>query len=295
MTSTSSSRGLAAPARSVLFALLCACSSPGAPRGSAEPVYTALDDMERDANRIAWTPAKPVEGALPGRWVSYADVQCERLEPRPEWADGGSAFSHGELSEAHETLAGELSRRAARLRTTEELVNTWGAGMGFQFSEPPLGTDTILVNRPCNGGTPDLEYPAAPVDLREYSGLVFWAKASETGATTLLVQFQDANTDPRGGACDPTPNSAAACYNGFGVMLELEDSFERYEVAFSDLAQDPLWGHRPKPSRFDTEHVYGLYFQVDTPGGTCEQTIRCLGEPILEFDLFIDDLYFVKR
>jgi hypothetical protein len=252
--------------------------------------------MEGAGGRIAWTPENPALDALPGRWVSYADVQCERLEPIPEWAEGGGGFSHGALPEAHETLGGELSRHAARLRTTDDIVNTWGAGMGFQFSEPPLDGDGTLVNRPCTNGTERVEYPAAPADLREYSGIVFWAKARrDAGATTLLVQFQDENTDPRGGVCDPTPNSPNACHNGFGALLELTDSFVRYELDFSVLTQNPLWGHHPEPSVFDTERVYGLYFQVDTPGGTCEPPIVCLGRPILAFDLWVDDIYFVKR
>jgi hypothetical protein len=292
MTSISSSHSFAACA---LGALLVACSGPDEPP-AADPAYTRIDDMEGGTGRIAWTPENPTQGALPGHWVSYADIQCERLEPMPEWAEGGDVFSYSALPEAHETLGGEPSAHAARLRTTEELYNTWGAGMGFQFSEPPPGTDTTLVNRPCTNAMQRVEYPAAPVDLREHSGIVFWAKASaEAGATTLLVQLQDTNTDPRGGVCDPTPNSAEACHNGFGALLELSDSFVRYELDFSELAQNPLWGHRPKPSVLDAEHVYGLYFQIDTPGGTCIPPIVCLGEPVLSFDLWIDDLYFVKR
>jgi hypothetical protein len=254
--------------------------------------------MEGTTGRIEWTSRAAAPQTQPGRWISYADQQCDDLVPTPEWAPDGAWSYEPLLVEAHETFAGVTSENAARLHTIAALDNTWGAGMGFMFSEPPADASTMLVTRPCTlGMARDLVYPAAPVDLSGYSGIVFWAKAvQDLESATVLVQFQDANTDPRGGVCDPTPNSTNACYNGFGVVLTLTDSFERYVVDFSDLAQNPLWGYRPQPSVVDLEFVYGLVFQVDTPGGTCVPPIVCPGElPRLTFDIWIDDLYFVER
>jgi hypothetical protein len=273
----------------------CACSAdpPGPPQ---KTTYMKIDDMEGTTGRIEWASPAAAPQAQPGRWISYADTQCDDLVPTPEWADG--AWSHAALLIPHETLPGFTSETAARLHTTAPLVNTWGAGMGFMFSEPAADATTMLVTRPCTLGMQrDLEYPAEPVDLSAYTGLAFWARAAQDmESTTVLVQFQDVNTDPRGAVCDPTPNSTNACYNGFGVVLTLTDSFERYVVDFSDLAQNPLWGYRPQPSVIDLELVYGLVFQVDTPGGTCVPPIVCPGElPQLTFDIWIDDLYFVDR
>jgi len=278
---------------------LPACSDEQPPPVAAPPTYTLIDDMERSSGRIAWTPENAVPDALPGRWVSYADVQCENLEPVPEWAaDGSEAWSHASLDEPLETLPGVVSEHAARLRTIAPLDNTWGAGMGFEFSEPPFGTDPARVTRPCSNGTDrELDYPAAPVDLSDYTGLVFWGQANhDAGSTSVLVQFQDSNTDPRGKICNPVPGSPDECYNGFGVVLELGDSIARYDIDFAELEQNPLWGHHPEPSIFDREHVYGLVFQIDTPGGVCQPPNVCLGgPPKLTFDVWIDDLYFVKR
>lgn len=271
-----------------------ACSAN--PPLRSEPTYTKIDDMEGTTGRIEWASAHAAPETLPGRWISYADQQCDALVPTPEWAPDG-AWSYEPLLEAHETLAGVTSESAARLRTTAPLDNTWGAGMGFMFAEPPADESTMLVTRPCTlGMARDLVYPAAPVDLSRYSGIVFWARgARDLESATVLVQFQDANTDPRGSVCDPTPNSANACYNGFGVVLELGEAFERYEVDFSDLEQNPNWGYRPRPSVIDLEHVYGLVFQVDTPGGVCMEPNVCIDPPLLTFDIWIDDLYFVDR
>ena len=278
----------------VLSVQLFGCSSPEP--GEPNPAtYVKIDDMEGTSGRIEWTPENGDPDALPGRWVSYADTQCENLSPVPEWAPDG-AWSYAELPEEHETLEGTTSNHAARLRTTAALVDTWGAGMGFQFSEPPLGTDETRVTRPCTAGMQrDLDYPAAAIDLSRYSGLVFWGMARrQAGSATLLVQFQDVNTDPRGNVCVPVPGNPDECYNGFGVVLELDDTLRRYTLNFTDFTQDPTWGYRPMPSVMDFEHVYGLVFQMDTPGGACPPN-ECVDPNELRFDVWIDDLYFVER
>jgi hypothetical protein len=275
-----------------------ACSEEKTP-DAAPPSFVLVDDLEGTTGRIAWQPETTTLDALPGRWISYADIQCNDLSPVPEWApDGSGAWHTTEHAEPVETMPGVVSQSAARLVTNAALVNTWGAGMGFEFYEPPPGTETTLVTRPCSGGArPDLEYPALAVDLSEYSGLVFWGMANpDAGTTKVLVQFQDANTDPRGNVCDPTPESIEACYNGFGVRLELSDELTRYEIDFSKLRQNPLWGYHPAEGNLELERVYGLSFQVDTPGGACLPPDECLGgPPKLSFDIWIDDLYFMKR
>ena len=274
-----------------------ACSGHEKP-SEREPTYTKIDDMEGTSGRIEWTPENAPADALPGRWVSYADTQCDDLSPTPEWEpEGSGGWSYTSLPTPYETMPDLISQTAARLRTTAPLVNTWGAGMGFMFSEPPADSSTMPVTRPCTLGTRrDLAYPAAPVDLRRYSGIAFWGKAAQDGAaTTIRVQFQDSNTDPRGDVCNPDPGSADECYNGFRVILTLGDTFQRYVVDFGDLEQSPSWGYRPTPSVPDLEHVYGLVFQVDTPGGACPPPIACRTIPELSFDVWIDDIYFVER
>src|SRR6186713_3720484 len=163
-----------------------ACSEEKPSLDGAPPTYVLVDDLEGTTGRIAWRPEATSPDALPGRWISYADVQCNDLSPVPEWAsDGSGAWHTTEHAEPVETMPGVFSESAARLVTNAPLVNTWGAGMGFEFYEPQPGTETTLVTRPCTGGAPpDLEYPALPVDLSEYSGLVFWGLAEPDAGTT---------------------------------------------------------------------------------------------------------------
>src|SRR5262245_55630362 len=127
------------------------CSGERHPPDARTPTMVLVDDMERESGRIAWTPENPGADALPGRWISYADVQCDDLSPVPEWAPGGG-WSYTELPEPVETLPGVVSENGARLATLAPLVNTWGAGMGFELSEPPLGSSTTRVTRPCSNG-----------------------------------------------------------------------------------------------------------------------------------------------
>ena len=139
-----------------------ACSEERPPSDPAPRTYVLVDDLEGATGRIVWQPETTISDALPGRWISYADIQCSDLSPVPEWApDGSGAWHTTEHEEPVETMPGVVSRNAARLVTKAPLVNTWGAGMGFEFYEPRPGTETRLVTRPCSGGSrPDLAYPA---------------------------------------------------------------------------------------------------------------------------------------
>src|SRR5688500_2500833 len=97
---------------SVVSALVlgtCACSAdpPGPPQ---KTTYMKTDDMEGTTGRIEWASPAAAPQAQPGRWISYADTQCDDLVPTPEWADG--AWSHAALLIPHETLPGFTSETA---------------------------------------------------------------------------------------------------------------------------------------------------------------------------------------
>ena len=260
--------------------------------------YTLIDDMEGEVNQIAW-PAP--DGALPGRWGSTTDcTQADRISPSPYLVDP-DAFPYADLSTEYETFSGVTSTRAARLRTTTPLVGVWGANIILSLS----GTDPSSIRAP--GAPPDgepcrqdsaLNYPAPAVDLTAYSGITFWAKAEPGGARTVHVQVIDRNVDPRGGICNAAhPDDDDDCYNGYRTSVVLSDTFTRYTIDFSTLAQNPTWGFRPEPSVLDLAHVYVMNFEFAAP--TCEQsgTTMCAGGamPPLSFDLWLDDLYFVNK
>jgi hypothetical protein len=270
-----------------------ACSS--GEDGTSTAGYTLIDDME-DGNRIAWSP--PV-GAKPGRWAAWIDcTQAERIVPPPYFVDQ-NASPHAALEEPSETFAGVASTGAVRLRTTTPIVGVWGASLEIFLASdtdnpPPLLNDAggPPWGTPCRQGT-NRDLPGPTVDLTPYSGITFWAK-STAGSRRLRVELHDRNTDPRGGVCNVVDE--ANCNNGFATFVALTDSFARYTIDFSTLAQDPLWGYRPDPSVPDLARAYLLNFQFDAALCDYGASMCPGGEPLpLSFDFWLDDLYFVKR
>jgi len=272
----------------------CSDSEPAAPTGGEvdERSYTKIDDMEGTTGVIGWAPPH----GSPGFWYSFADQQCEKLRPTPSFLEGSEDWSYAEVPEPYETLAGVTSRQAARLRTVAPIVDSWGAGLRFHLSLPtgsgPPGppyecTPESLTAR-------DIEMNAMPVDLTMYTGISFWAR-TESNATgkKLTMGLHDRHTHAAGGICNPTPGTLDACYNAFQVTLPLTDEFEHYVLNFSELTQNPTWGYQEPSGTMDLSQIYEAIFDVNTPGGGCSGV--CPGEPTLEFDIWIDDLYFVDR
>lgn len=298
-----------------VLALLPACSgldtmpyvggSPGITGGaeSFNPVrYTLIDDMESSTGLIAWTPPA---GSVAGSWDTYADVQCADVSPMSSWdPDHPGGWSYAEVPQPYETFRGLFSRHAARVRTLNPLADTWGAGMGFYFALRPSDQNTAGLpdTRPCTKGqVVDAWVPVIPVDLSNYGGITFWAMAARHGTTTVHVEFIDRNTTPEAGVCLGANLDLSKCYNGFGVYIDLTDTFTRYTVDFASLAQSPSWGYHPTPDVIDLAHVYGLNFQMETPSaGACDPKgpIICAAPswvPTVSFDFWIDDLYFIHR
>lgn len=273
-----------------------ACSDPT----EATEALTLIDDMEGDRTHILWEAPRGSDTAIPGRWQSFADVSCAALYPTPTSPDA-DRWTFEDLAEPHTTFNGARSTRAARLRTTEPFVNTWGAGMRFDLTSlvPDVPrTSEVPSDLPCPTATRDLsEWSAEPVDLRRFRAVTFFAKADpDAGSTTLSMMLLDRNSDPRGGVCDPLQASAAECFNSFSASVELDAEFRRFTVDFAELEQDPHWGYRPSPNEPDLQHVYGVAFQVFTPGGVCPTGAVCPGgPPRLTFDVVVDDVYFVNR
>ena len=122
------------------------------------------------------------------------------------------------------------------------------AGLGFTFADP-----------------------AAPYDASRFVGVAFWAKRSSSSSAALRFMVGDVNTDPAGKVC-------TECDNDFGVSFEVTEEWTRYEVSFADLKQQGGWG-APRPEALDKSKLFGLKWQVGTPGAP--------------FDVSIDQVSFV--
>jgi endoglucanase len=141
---------------------------------------------------------------------------------------------------------GNGSTYAARMTGKVGTGQVVFAGMGLNFTEPK-----------------------GQYDATAYKGLSFKAKkGSGTGSVRLKVP--DVSTDPDGKACQE-------CFNDFGADIELSDQWTTYVFPFASMKQLAGWGS-PRPSAIDASKIYGVQFQVNSPGAS--------------FDVWVDDLKF---
>jgi hypothetical protein len=121
----------------------------------------------------------------------------------------------------------------------------------------------------------------ATYDISQYDGIVFWGMSP--AANRVKVMVQNIDTDAQGGRCGITDASSARCWDNFSTYLNFTDTWQRFEVKFSDMEQEG-WG-RPAPGGvFDLTKAYSIYFSVNGPGKA--------GDPAVNADVWIDDLYF---
>ena len=276
---------------------------------ASQDQYTLIDDMENDNG--AWLPRT---APFPGLWYSSTRCGQDNYVIPPAYLDGPNRWTFDTIELPYVTR--QPSSHAARLRTTKGgLVSSpmdgpnsrnWGANMAVDLVTPPdsdggaeAGVDAGAENAGCPSSVSDRPHPDG-VDLRPYSGLVFWAKASShvedgsLGEQTIHVMVHDRNSEPRGQRC--YDDKGHQCYNASSKTLTLSESFERYEVDFSKLERDPTWGNAATDS-LDLEHVYMFVFEVRQPKCVVDGKARCAGDApqVLKFDFSIDDLYLVTH
>ncbi|HMF40250.1 MAG TPA: hypothetical protein VKQ32_06130 [Polyangia bacterium] len=270
--------------------------------GARTSTYTKIDDMEGPGPFIEWT-AGP--GTTQGFWYTATDCsEDHRISPPPDWVDA-SGWSYAALPAPQETMPGTMSTHAVRFRTTSPLVGIWGANVGFDFANP--ASDGGVVVGPSDAGAsindagacappPLTDYPIPTADLTAYAGVTFWARAESPGGSVMRVHVLDVNTDPRGGICNgQDTNAPDYCFNGFGVDLQLTETFRQYTLDFSQFTQRGGWGYHP-PAGNDWSRVYLMVFEMDLPSCAASATTMCAGgAPSLSFDYWIDDVYFVNK
>ena len=113
---------------------------------------------------------------------------------------------------------------------------------------------------------------AACYDASAYAGVEFWAK----GPGVIKVGFQmiDVQDEKYGGLCKSEPD----CYNTHRKVVELSKGWKHYTIRWEELVQ--LYQAGP-PIRFDPSRVRFFEFGI--------------GPDSTPFDLWIDDVAFVKR
>lgn len=173
-----------------------------------------------------------------GYWYTFADKAGSTVTPAAGEQGGTFTMSPGGASG---------SAQAARVNGKIGSGQVVFAGMGFNFVDPK-----------------------GPYNATAYKGIAFWAKVSAGSATKVRIKLPGADTDPEGKVCKE-------CYNDFGMDLELTTKWTRYVLPFSAAAQLAGWGS-PRPGSLDTTKMYGIQWQVNSPGA--------------EYDVWIDDIEF---
>jgi endoglucanase len=161
-------------------------------------------------------------------------------------------------------------------------VDTSGSSVApvGQFSMAQGGADgsTYAAHMTGKVGTAQIVYagmglsftdPKTPYDATAYKGLSFKAKKGP-GTAKVRLKVPDVSTDKDGNVC-------TECFNDFGADIELTEKWTTYVFPFASMKQLPGWG-APRPPAIDPKQLYGVQFQVNSPG-----TI---------FDVWVDDLKF---
>jgi len=149
--------------------------------------------------------------------------------------------------------------------TTGMGFTTWGAGFGFDINNTGGGADG-------GNGMP------MPYDTTKFSykGLYFFAKVGPTSTTSVRINLSDNLSNPAGMVCNPNSTTKGTeCSDDAGFTLTLTNDWQGYEVDFDTLSRQ---GFGP-PGAFDPTSLYYVHWQVTQNN---------------QFDIWIDDVYFVK-
>jgi hypothetical protein len=198
-----------------------------------------IDDME-DGDALA----RPVGNRTGGWWIAGDGTAGGMVEPPSDAAP------------LPETIPGNRCDSELGIRMTGQGFTEWGVSLSLSFR---FSTELETI------------------DVSSYSGVMFWARTGETHNSPIRVQFQDSNTRPEGGVCDPTPGSGSECYNGWGTDLyPIGTEWRLYKLDFSRMTQRDFGLIL---DAFDTTAVYNIEWNVT------QNSV---------FDVWIDDVWLYE-
>ena len=220
--------------------------------------YVLIDDMEGARTDGPIELDLGVADLSPGSWWDWYSTGNAANTKSPD------PFTYTALTSPHTTMNGITSTRAAHVACL--MADLYGyCEEGFVFA---LGMSDGGVTR-------------VPYDISSHTGIVFWGMSAVSNRVKVMIQ--NADTDLAGGRCGQNDASSDGCWDNFSMYVDLTNTWQRFEVKFSDLSQEG-WG-RPAPSGvFDATTAYSLYFQVNGPNGPTA--------PPVTADFWIDDVYF---
>lgn len=206
--------------------------------GPVDP--TALvDDMEDGNSLIAVTASR--NGSW---WVVSDGTTTGTIQPPSDAAPPPERVPGGHCGSSY------------AMHVTGQGFTNWGASLsaGFRYTSQ-----------------------AESIDASAFRGVMFWARTGDTNSSSVRVQFQDSNTRPEGGKCDPADGNPDSCYDGFGTTLApLDTEWRLYKLDFSRMTQRDF-GYRA--DALNTAELYDIEWNVDASS---------------IFDLWVDDVWFYE-
>jgi hypothetical protein len=205
--------------------------------GAVDPALL-IDDMEDGDEQVA------AVGERNGNWWLATDMT------------DGTVTPVGDQTAAPERIPGGRCGSKYAMRVTGEGFTDWGASLLTNFR---IAADV------------------EPIDASAFRGVMMWARVGESNASPIRVQFQDGNTYPQGGVCDPDPSTPDGCFNGYGsTLLPVSTEWRLYKFEFARMGQRDfgLIG-----DGLDLSRLYVIEINV------VQNTV---------FDFWIDDLWFYE-
>ncbi len=221
-------------------ALQC-CSGPQVP--AADPLL--IDDMSGEPQLKI---APPASDEIPGYWYTFSGPDAKAVIFPPQ----GGYFEYTSIAPPLSTPDGGVIDHAACFRAPYPFYDIEVAG-GFNFA--------------LNSAN---QAAAAAFDVRNYTGIRFWAWSRYTGQP-LGVNFPDQDTDTESeSTCSrllAAGDGDAGCGDHYQKFLTLSDMPTEYFAKWSELMQGGAVGLY-QAAAFDEAHVFGTNFAVYNFGPT---------------------------
>jgi len=267
--------------------LAAGCSSKSGGMTTTTSVCPAMDDLISDFNTD--NGVYPVDGRT-GGWYTYGDKSGRgTLDP----AEGGSA--QPDLETGNPNCPGGLGA----LHVISTGFADWGSALGVDFAKK-VNTDAGVAK-----GT---------YDASKYKGISFYARAASpipfvqvsmldpyTAIPSILSVDQQCIYDSSMPDVNCSPYLVKFGYGYMGealtpvmedfpkfVGIEIDDTWRRFEILFSDMKQDRTNPGRQSPGNtLAVSQITGMAIQVNTDHSTVPPTPT-------NWELWLDDVAFIK-
>jgi hypothetical protein len=177
------------------------------------------------------------------------------------WYVGHDATAGGTQFPGADFVMSALPKTDSRYPVSKFAAMT--KGLGFNDWGENMGFNMLLVD-PALGKHP-------PYDASAYCGLHFFGKVAVGADSQVILRVPDKNSHPDGGVCG---SAAKPCYFYFQKLYDFGTDWTEYAVLFTDLERTG-W-----PASFVVSAIYGVEFGL---------------QPKTEFDLWVDDISFLKK